>query len=83
MLVRPDGPASEVTTDELNLSFAPCPDYAGIAKAAGHGKLGAFTASTADDLKERLAKAVEMVKAGTSAVLDAQLEGSQGKYSGR
>ncbi|RHZ66781.1 uncharacterized protein CDV56_109431 [Aspergillus thermomutatus] len=81
LLVHPDGPASKVPTEELNISFAPTPDYAGIARAAGHGDIGAFRASTADELPRKLAEAVQYVLGGSSAVFDAQINGSEGKYT--
>ncbi|RSL54657.1 hypothetical protein CEP53_007364 [Fusarium sp. AF-6] len=80
VLVRPDGPASRVSNQELNISFTPTPDYAGIAKAAGHGDIGVFRVSMADELPAKLVQAVEFVLGGTSAVFDAQLHGSDGKY---
>jgi thiamine pyrophosphate-dependent acetolactate synthase large subunit-like protein len=80
LLVHPNGPASRATNGELNISFTPTPDYAGIAKAAGHGDVGAFTATSATELPGKLAEAVALVLSGKSAVFDAQLDGPDGKY---
>ncbi len=66
----------------MNISFIPTPDYAGIAKAAAGGNLWAEHASTAKELNELLPKAVEAVMNGMGAVLDAHLDGPQGKYGG-
>ena len=82
LLVHPDGLGSKVSNEDLNISFAPTPDYSGIAKAASGGVLWAEHASTVEELNELLPKAVEAVKSGRSAVLDAHLDGSQGKYVG-
>ena len=60
--------------------MAPSPDYAGIAKAAAGGNLWARQASTAKQLDELLPEAIESVKNGIGAVLDAHLDGPQGKY---
>jgi len=80
LLVHPDGEGSKATNEELNLSFAPTPDYAGIAKAAGGGELWAGRASTVKELSEQLPRAIQSVLSGTSAVLEAQLDGTVGKY---
>ena len=66
----------------MNISFAPSPDYAGIAKAAAGGKLWAGHAASVDELHELLPKAIESVRNGVGAVLDAHLDGPQGKYGG-
>jgi hypothetical protein len=66
----------------MNISFAPTPDYAGIAKAASGGKIWAGSAVTADELDKVLREAVEVVMGGTSAVVDAHLEGPDGKFGG-
>ena len=42
----------------------------------------AAQASTAKELDEMLPKAIESVKSGVGAVLDAHLEGPQGKFGG-
>lgn len=75
LLVHPDGLGSKATNEELNISFAPSPDYAGIAKAAAGGNLWAGQASTVKELDELLPKAIEAVKGGVGAVLDAHLDG--------
>ena len=71
LLVHPDGLGSKATNEELNIAFSPTPDYSGIAKAAACGQLLAEKVSKAEDLDELLTRAVESVKNGTSAVIDA------------
>lgn len=83
LLVHPNGEGSKVSNEELNISFAPTPDYAGIAKAAAGGDLYAASADTAEELDKVLAEAVEKVLSGVPAVIDAHLEGPQGKYDGK
>ncbi|KAK8188058.1 thiamine pyrophosphate enzyme, N-terminal TPP binding domain-containing protein [Phyllosticta capitalensis] len=80
LLVHPEGEGSKVDNEEINISFAPSPDYAGIARAASGGRIWAGRASRVGELETRLDEAVESVLGGTSAVLDAQLDGSKGKY---
>lgn len=80
--MHPDGEGSKVSNEELNISFAPTPDYSGIAKAASGGEFWAEHASTADELAKLLPEAIDSVLNGTSAVLDAHLEGPDGKYGG-
>lgn len=80
LLVHPDGEGSKVSNEELNISFDPTPDYAGIAKAAAGGELWAGRASTVGELAEKLPQAVQSVLSGKSAVLEAQLDGTVGKY---
>ncbi|KAM0798143.1 thiamine pyrophosphate enzyme, N-terminal TPP binding domain-containing protein [Usnea florida] len=75
LLVHPDGMGSKVSNEDLNISFAPSPNYAGIAKAAAGGNLWAGQASTVKELDELLPKAIEAVKGGIGAVLDAHLDG--------
>lgn len=82
LLVHPDGEGSKVTNEELNISFRPTPDYAGIARAASGGNIWAGQAGTVAELMDLLPKAVESVKNGTTAVLEAQLDGREGKYGG-
>ncbi|EOD45435.1 putative acetolactate synthase protein [Neofusicoccum parvum UCRNP2] len=82
LLVHPSGEGSKVSNEELNISFAPTPDYSGIAKAASGGEIWAAHASTAEELGRLLPEAVKSVMSGTSAVLDAHLDGPQGKYPG-
>lgn len=80
--MHPSGAGSRATHEDLNISFAPSPDYAGIAKAAAGGNLWAEHASTVEELQQLLPKAVESVMGGVGAVLDAHLEGPQGKFGG-
>ena len=82
MLVHPHGEGSKVDNKALNISFAPTPDYSGIAKAASGHKAWAGYAGTVDQLADRLAEAVAAVKGGRCAILDAHLDGPQGKYGG-
>lgn len=82
LLVHPHGEGSKASDEELNISFTPSPDYAGIAKAAAGGNLWAGHASTVQDLDEVLPAAVKSAMDGTGAVLDAHLDGPQGKYGG-
>ncbi|KAL9063160.1 MAG: hypothetical protein Q9157_008379 [Trypethelium eluteriae] len=76
------GAAAASTNEDIHISFAPTPDYSGIAKAAAGGKLYAGIAGRAEDLEKVLEEAVRSVKAGVSAVVDAHLDGPQGKYGG-
>ncbi|KAK1823447.1 hypothetical protein LTR12_002076 [Friedmanniomyces endolithicus] len=78
-LVHPTGLGSKVDNRALNISFAPTPDYSGIAKAASGGECWAGSAGTVEELARLLPEAVEAVKGGRCAVLEAQLEGPQGK----
>ena len=71
MLVHPDGLGSKATNEELNISFAPVPDYAGIAKAAAGGQLYAEKVAKAFELEGVLKKAVGVVQGGKTAVIDA------------
>lgn len=80
LLVHPDGDGSRATNEELNISFAPTPDYAGIAKAASGGEIWAGRAATVSDLARLLPEAIKTVQNGTAAVLEAQLDGTEGKY---
>jgi thiamine pyrophosphate-dependent acetolactate synthase large subunit-like protein len=81
LLVHPNGLGSKSTNEELNISFKPTPDYAGIAKAASGGICWAGIASDAKSLDEKLKEAVRVVtEEGRSAVLDAQIMGTEGKF---
>lgn len=71
LLVHPDGLGSKATNEELNISFAPSPDYSGIAKAAAGGNLFAEKVVHADRLEDVLKRAVESVQNGVGAVIDA------------
>lgn len=70
-MVHPNGLGSKATNEELNISFAPSPDYAGIAKASAGGDLFAERVSKASELEDVLKRAIESVKNGTTAVVDA------------
>lgn len=70
LLVHPDGEASRATNEEINISFDPSPDYAGIAKAAAGGELHAARAGAAAELEGVLAEAIKAVEGGVSAVVD-------------
>ncbi|KAJ5263940.1 hypothetical protein N7478_011545 [Penicillium angulare] len=80
LLVHPNGDGSQATNEELNISFAPTPDYAGIAKAAAGGEVWAGRASTVAELAKSLPDAIQSVMDGRGAVLEAQLDGTLGKY---
>lgn len=80
LLVHPEGDGSRATNEDLNISFAPSPDYAGIAKAASGGDIWAGRAATVADLARLLPEAIKAVQNGTVAVLEAQLDGTEGKY---
>ncbi|KAL4820276.1 hypothetical protein BDW67DRAFT_181349 [Aspergillus spinulosporus] len=80
LLVHPNGDGSKATNEELNISFAPTPDYAGIARAASGGHIWAGVAGSVGELGRLLPEAVESVKNGVGAVLEAQLDGTDGKY---
>lgn len=82
LLVHPSGDGSRASNEELNISFKPSPDYAGIARAAAGGDLWADRASTIEELGAKLKEAVDVVKGGKGAVLEAQLEGKAGKFTG-
>ncbi|KAF3769716.1 thiamine diphosphate-binding protein [Cryphonectria parasitica EP155] len=73
LLVHPDGLGSKATNEEINISFQPTPDYAGIAKAAACGNLYAAQVDNVKDLDTVLKEAIESVKSGTSAVLDCKV----------
>ncbi|KAJ6126962.1 Thiamine pyrophosphate enzyme C-terminal TPP-binding, partial [Penicillium sp. IBT 18751x] len=80
LLVHPNGDGSRATNEDLNISFAPTPDYAGIAKAAAGGEIWAGRASTVAELAQKLPEAIQSVLNGKGAVLEAQLDGTTGKY---
>lgn len=75
-LVHPNGYGSKVDNSDLNISFAPTPDYAGIAKAAAGHHAWAGTVSSAADLENLLPEAVQAVKEGISAILEVRLNGA-------
>lgn len=73
LLVHPDGEGSKVSNEEINISFQPVPDYAGIAKAAAGGELHTARVDKAADLEDVLKKAIEVVQGGQAAVLDCKV----------
>ena len=72
-LVHPDGCAARQTNEELNISFAPVPDYSGIAKSAAGGNAWACIVQSAGDLEKALPEAVKQVQGGVSAILEVRL----------
>ncbi|KNG89048.1 acetolactate synthase [Aspergillus nomiae NRRL 13137] len=80
LLVHPEGDGSRATNEDLNISFAPTPDYPGIAKAAAGGEIWAGTAATVSELAKLLPEAIKTVQNGTTAVLEVQLDGTVGKH---
>lgn len=76
LLVHPDGVGSEVDNEGIGISFAPTPDYSGIAKAAAGHEAWAGCASSVKELDELLPKAIQSVKNGILAVLEVRLKGS-------
>ncbi|KAH5069077.1 hypothetical protein HBH95_187400 [Parastagonospora nodorum] len=80
LLVHPEGEGAAATNEELNISFATTPDYAGIAKAASGGKCFTGIANTAEDLHRLLPEAIAAVQSGRVAVIDTRIGGSEGKY---
>ncbi|KAG8528483.1 uncharacterized protein KY384_007401 [Bacidia gigantensis] len=77
LIVHPEGEGSKVSNRDLHIEFEPGPDYAGIAKAAAGGRLWAGKAATVGELEAALGQAVESVKNGTGAVLEAVLESEE------
>lgn len=73
LLVHPDGIGSKVTNEELHIAFDPTPDYSGIAKAASCHKAWASQISFASEVSKSLRAAVNAVKSGSSAIIDARL----------
>ncbi|KAJ5736394.1 uncharacterized protein N7483_001519 [Penicillium malachiteum] len=80
LLVHPNGDGSRATNEDLNISFVPTPDYAGIAKAAAGGEVWAGRAATVAELAKKLPEAIQSVMNGKTAVLEAQMDGTAGKY---
>ncbi|KAJ4236130.1 hypothetical protein NW757_013432 [Fusarium falciforme] len=68
LLVHKDGLSSRHDRKDLNLSFEPSPDYAGIAAAAGNA-YGALI-ETEDQVEPVLKEAVNTVQSGKSAVVE-------------
>ncbi|KAG5786330.1 hypothetical protein H9Q73_000064 [Fusarium xylarioides] len=73
LLVHPDGLGSKATNEEINISFDPVPDYAGIAKAAAGGDIHAARVDKASDLESVLKEAIAKVQAGQTAVVDCKV----------
>ncbi|KAI9166474.1 Benzoylformate decarboxylase [Paramyrothecium foliicola] len=73
LLVHPDGLGSKATNEEINISFDPSPDYAGIAKAAAGGDIHAARVEQAADLEDVLKEAIAAVQAGQTAVVDCKV----------
>lgn len=73
MLIHPDGVAARATNEEMNISFSPSPDYAGIAAAAGAGDIHALKVTKANELEGILRDAVAKVKAGKTTVVDCKV----------
>jgi hypothetical protein len=73
LLVHPDGLGSQATNEEINISFDPVPDYAGIAKAAAGGDLFAARVDQAGDLDRVLQEAIAAVHGGQTAVVDCKV----------
>lgn len=73
MLVHPHGAASKVSDEDIHISFAPPPDYAGIAAAAGAGDVHALRVEEASQLEAMLKDAVAKVLAGNTAVVDCKI----------
>lgn len=80
LLVHPNGDGSRATNEDLNISFAPTPDYPGIATAASGGTFWGAQAANVAQLRKLLPEAIKSVQNGTTAVLEAQLDGTKGKY---
>lgn len=73
MLVHPEGAASKVSDEDIHISFAPPPDYAGIATAAGAGDVYALKVEKANQLDAVLKDAVAKVQAGNTTVVDCRI----------
>jgi len=71
MACHKEGWSSQLSTDDLHVTFDPPPDHAGVAVAAGAG-WGA-TVKKASDVDEAIKKGLETVRNGRSAVLDVYL----------
>ncbi|KAJ1326002.1 thiamine pyrophosphate-requiring protein [Microdochium nivale] len=75
-LVHPEGHGSQVTNEDLNISFSPTPDFAGIAKAASGNTAYAAVVRTASELLKVLPEAIAAVQSGVSAIIEARVNGS-------
>jgi thiamine pyrophosphate-dependent acetolactate synthase large subunit-like protein len=74
LLVHPEGEGSKVSNRELNISFEPSPDYAGIAGAAMGGKGWTGRVRSVKELLDVLPEAVKAVEGGKTGVLEAVLD---------
>jgi thiamine pyrophosphate-dependent acetolactate synthase large subunit-like protein len=82
LLVHPNGEGSKVDNKELNISFEPTPDFAGIARASSGGRIWAGCVDGVEGLVHSLGEAVRVVsEEGRSAVLEVRLgvEKAEGK----
>jgi acetolactate synthase-1/2/3 large subunit len=66
--VHKDGFSSQMTSDDLHVTFDPPPDYAQVAVAAGAGY--GKTVKLAKDIDQALKEGLETVRGGRSAVID-------------
>ena len=73
MLVHPDGAAAKASDEDIHISFAPSPDYAGIAAAAGAGNVHALRVEETSQLEAVLVDAVAKVQAGNTTVVDCRI----------
>ncbi|KAI9149021.1 transporter [Paramyrothecium foliicola] len=73
MLVIPDGDGMKASNEDINISFNPPPDYAGIAAAAGAGDVHALRVTKANELESVLRDAVSRVQAGQTTVVDCKV----------
>jgi hypothetical protein len=73
MLVHPNGEAAKASDEEIHISFAPPPDYSGIAAAAGAGNVHALRVEDANQLEAVMADAVAKVQAGNTTVVDCRI----------
>lgn len=71
--MHPNGLGSTATNEEINISFDPVPDYAGIAKAAAGGDIHAARVDKAADLEAVLKEAIAKVQSGQTAVVDCKI----------
>jgi len=72
-LVHPHGLGSQVSNEELNISFTPSPYYPDIAKGASGGKCWATRVSDIEELSRLLPEAIAAVIGGTSALIDVRV----------
>ncbi|KAH6842424.1 thiamine pyrophosphate enzyme, N-terminal TPP binding domain-containing protein [Chaetomium sp. MPI-CAGE-AT-0009] len=73
MLLHPEGAASKASDEDIHISFAPPPDYAGIAAAAGAGDVHALKVEEAGQLEAVLRDAVAKVQGGNTTVVDCRI----------